>query len=54
MLSHKQFYNFHFKSFENWLFAYLAIPVFNGKLSLALWLSIKGVDTSKRLVKIVT
>ena len=40
------------KGFENPLFAYLAIPIFIGELSLALWLTIKGVDTSKRRGKI--
>ncbi len=35
------------KGFENPLFIYLAIPIFLGELSLALWLSIKGVDTLK-------
>lgn len=35
------------KGFENPMFAYLAIPIFIGELCLALWLSIKGVDTSK-------
>lgn len=37
------------KSFDNPLFAYLAVPIFIGELSLCLWLLIKGVDTSKRL-----
>tara|TARA_R110000868_G_scaffold85_2_gene962 strand:- start:67 stop:756 length:690 start_codon:yes stop_codon:yes gene_type:complete len=35
------------KGFENPLFTYLAIPIFIGELSLALWLSIKGVKTLK-------
>ncbi len=35
------------KGFANPLFIYLAIPIFLGELSLALWLSIKGVDTLK-------
>lgn len=34
------------KGFTNPLFAYLAIPIFIGELSLCLWLLIKGVDTS--------
>jgi hypothetical protein len=36
------------KGFENSIFIYLGIPIFIGELSLALWLSIKGVDISKK------
>ncbi|WP_373519683.1 DUF4386 domain-containing protein [Pricia sp.] len=36
------------KGFDNPFFAYLAIPIFIGELSLCLWLLINGVDTSKR------
>ena len=38
------------KGFENSIFIYLAIPIFIGELSLALWLSIKGIDISKKEV----
>lgn len=37
------------KGFDNPFFAYFAIPIFIGELSLCLWLLIKGVDTSRRL-----
>lgn len=40
------------EGFENPFFMYLAIPIFIGELSLALWLTIKGVDILKRLRKI--
>lgn len=38
---------FFSKGFANPLFAYLAIPIFIGELSLCLWLLIKGVETVK-------
>lgn len=34
------------KGFENPLFVYLAIPIFIGELLMALWLLVKGVNTS--------
>ena len=35
------------EGFENPFFVYLAIPIFIGELSFALWLLIKGISTSK-------
>lgn len=34
------------KGFENPLFAYIAVPIFIGELSVCLWLLIRGVDNS--------